>query len=305
MIKPLVVAVLPIFNPQDDIIERIQQLKAQTDLVVVVDDGSKNDPRRDQRIASIQSVILLHQSNSGIAAALNSGIRCALERLPSTKFVVTMDQDSFLSPNYVEQAIGVFALAALEKVPVGIVAAERFNDWAVTAEGSVGSFRDVIDVAQSGMVIHTDCIKNSGFFEESFFIDCVDTEYVLRLRSAGVLTVLGANCWLEHEAGILITPTIWGHEIRARGRVLKFSYHTAIRRYYITRNRLLIYAQYAHVHPRWASREIVKETRTLILSVIFGPAKFRQLLAVLLGARGALTGRRGRVAVDVSARLNV
>ena len=53
------------------------------------------------------------------------------------------------------------------------------------------------------MVIARRTFEAVGPFREEFFIDCVDVDFFLRAARAGLMTVVGAGCEIEHELGEL------------------------------------------------------------------------------------------------------
>jgi rhamnosyltransferase len=102
-----IIAVVPVYNPDASFLARLKTLTAQVEGVIVVDDGSfipfkLTDDYIPARVA------LVSQSNQGIAAAINTGIRCARQRWPKLDYVLTLDQDSHLEKSYVEEALRIF-----------------------------------------------------------------------------------------------------------------------------------------------------------------------------------------------------
>lgn len=285
------VAVVPVFNPDSNFHHRVERLLAQVSSVVVVDDGSDAESSWARGLEGIGPVTIIRQENRGIAAALNVGINAVLSTSPQVRFVLTVDQDSDLGDSYVESAVRLFDKANAAGVATGAICAEQFNDWKVTTRRQIRGFPATLEVAQSGMVIPVSSFAKFGRFNEPLFIDCVDTEFVLRMQRVGYSVLVGAGCHMTHEVGRTIEVRVLGKPVKIRGENLKFSYHPALRRYYISRNRVELYRKYFWVDPVWNTREIIVESRTMLLSVLFGPDKRKQSLAFILGivdgARGA------------------
>jgi rhamnosyltransferase len=296
-----VIAVLPLFNPDAKFNDRLLALSRQVDGVVLVDDGSRTPFIVDS--LGFDGLVLLRQENEGIASAINVGIRVALEAWPDAAFVITVDQDSTFDHAYVRAAIETYDSAVRAGVAVVAVCAERFNDWVVSADDAGFGYRSTRQVAQSGLLLPRPTINRFGFFREDLFIDCVDTEFVLRVERAGGLVLVGRGCQLLHEVGRSIPLHFFGRRVVISGRARSFSYHGAIRRYYITRNRLIVYPEYARVAPRWLVRDTVEEARTAVLSLIFGPEKKAQILAIALGIADGARKRLGRASPAVEHRL--
>ena len=75
------IAVIPAFRPDDGLLRGVRSLSPQVEAVIIVDDGSPagSADLLDSAVATGVEVIR-STSNLGIAAALNTGIRLALER---------------------------------------------------------------------------------------------------------------------------------------------------------------------------------------------------------------------------------
>ena len=288
-----VAAVIPVHNPDSEFCSRVAETLRQVDFVVIVDDGS-DDPNTLAPFAGMEGVLVISQENAGIAAASNRGIELALAQDPGLAFILTVDQDSTLGEHYCRNAIATYDAAVEAGVRVGAVCAGQFNDWHVTIRNTFHGFDTTLEVAASGMFIPTETLRVHGDFDESLFIDCVDTEFVFRLLESGSLVVVGAGCQMLHEVGTVMPARVLGRAVKIGGRAVKFSYHSAIRRYYISRNRVVLYRKYFWSDPTWLLREWLRETRTTLLCVMFGPRKGQQLLGVLLGVFDGLIGNVGK-----------
>jgi rhamnosyltransferase len=83
------------YNPETITIENIHKLLFQSEKIVIVDNGSSNEViyevirtfQNDERVE-----IILNEDNLGIAAALNIGVRRAIEM--EYAWLATFDQDS-------------------------------------------------------------------------------------------------------------------------------------------------------------------------------------------------------------------
>ena len=289
-----VVAVVPTFNPDAGFPARATALLRQVEMLIVVDDGSSGSREWETHLAAVPSLVLVRQENRGIAAAINHGIELARDRCPELDFVLTVDQDSTLGEAYVQNATSTFARARDAGIPVGAICAGQFNDWQVTPRHSRDGFQATLEVAQSGLLIPATTLRDIGVFNEGFFIDCVDTEYALRMMRSGLWVVVGDACQMSHEVGTVLNLEILGRAISIRGKTLKFSYHSALRRYYISRNRVIMYRRYFWSDPIWNTRETIFETRTTLLSILFGPKKLNQALAVVLGIVDGAAGVAGK-----------
>lgn len=277
-----IAAVVPLFNPDGEVFRRLEALARQVDHLVLVDDGSSTPFALPAGV--LPDALVIRQANLGIASALNAGVVTARTLWPSVAFVITVDQDSTLASDYVRKALRALESARADGVPVGAICAEQFNEWRVSPSGENSGHRTALQVAQSGLVLTTETLERFGPFSDELFIDCVDTEYVLRMLAAGTVVVVGEGCRLDHQVGEMVDLTVRGKQVRIGGRIRRVSIHTATRRYYITRNRVAVYPRFAKTAPKWLLRDTLLEAKTTLLSIAFGPAKKQQALAVLLGA---------------------
>ena len=103
-----VAVVIPVYNCEAYVEEALDSIEAQTrrpERVVVVDDGSTDGSARivaDFIARSTLPIQLIEQSNAGIAAARNTGIRCCTEDL-----IALLDSDDTFYPTFLERASSV------------------------------------------------------------------------------------------------------------------------------------------------------------------------------------------------------
>ncbi len=151
---PKVSIIIPTYNCERYINETISSILSQTFKnfeVIVVDDGSTDQTRKI--VGSYGSPIkLISQSNAGVCAARNRGLREA-----SGQFVCFMDHDDYWYPDKLSSQIKIFSLHP----EVGIVYS-RFINWNTDSDGhfpSPENFEprvspDEIDTDFSGWVYH-------------------------------------------------------------------------------------------------------------------------------------------------------
>ncbi|MBC7403265.1 MAG: glycosyltransferase [Microbacteriaceae bacterium] len=291
--RPIVIAVIPAFRPDDGLLRGVHSLTPQVDSIIIVDDGSPEGATEvmDSAVAAGAEVIR-SDANLGIAAALNTGIRLALHR--GADFVLTVDQDTELPPHYVADCVAAFHIAAPE-TQLGIVCTDRVNGQPsiperYTAEG-LGLVREAI---QSGFLISAECLAECGLFDERLFIDCVDTEYCLRIARHGYRIAVGPGTDITHSLGEQAPLRPFGiTRLRSDGRPQTYEYHGPTRRYFITRNNVDLYLRYARIRPRWVLSAAKRELSPTFTTIVSGPRRGRQLLATLVGAVHGVIRKRG------------
>lgn len=112
--------VIPLYNEASVIGRVVRELAERFEHIVCVDDGSMDDSVAVARAAGAR--VLEHPLNLGQGAALQTGIRYALDQ-STMKYIVTFDADG---QHRLEDALGM--LAAARAKHLGIVFGSRFLD---------------------------------------------------------------------------------------------------------------------------------------------------------------------------------
>lgn len=293
---PRVIAVVPTYRPDPDVVANVRQVARQVDEVVVVDDGSGADASAllDAIEGEGAHVIRLGE-NAGIAAALNAGARAALSR--GADFVLTVDQDTVLPDGYTATALGIFEQAN-PVTRLGIVCVDAVNGApALPTWTSPEGFGLVPEAIQTGFVISRECLEVAGLFDERLVIDCVDTEYCLRVRDRGFRIAVATGTDIRHSIGRRAELRPFGVPVRHRdsGRVATYQYHSPFRRYYIARNNIDLVLRNLTTRPRWVAAVARRETGVMIISMVSGPQRLAQVLAITTGTVHGLLRRRGMI----------
>lgn len=255
--------------------------------MVVVDNGSDPGDLANLRTLSRECGFQLieHQTNLGIAEALNAGVRWA--RNQGYSWVLLLDQDSrmregFLDamfktwechpqrdriasihPHYVHPELGARPLAP------------RVRDgsylWCMT----------------SGTLMPTWTFDEIGYFASDFFIDWVDIEYCFRIRKAGYLLAEASEAVLLHDPGQSAPAYFLGKKFWP-------SHHSAARRYYMSRNRIVVFRKYFVRLPLWTLKAMYAALRDTAKCFLGERDRGRKLRNFLLGTWDGLTGRMGQ-----------
>ncbi|MBB5413929.1 rhamnosyltransferase [Paraburkholderia sp. HC6.4b] len=269
--------------------ELLKSVASQTDSVVLVDNGSSEDVAGFvAALGDSRLNVLPLGKNLGIAAAHNVGIRWARER--GAKYVLLMDQDSVPEP----RMVAALKLAHEDLVAGGDKVAAigpRFRDpqtghlaphvrfgrirFAPVAcePGQPVVLTDLL--ISSGSLISIDVLDAVGGMDEEFFIDQVDTEWVLRARAKGYQVWGHCEASMSHSLG----------EQRRRvwlGRWREIPLHKPFRYYYMFRNSVLLQRR---DYPCWAWRRVdtVRLLQMFVFLVMFHPQRFQALQSMLRG----------------------
>jgi rhamnosyltransferase len=287
-----VVAIVTSFNPDDSLVDVCSSLLGQVAEVIVVDDGSVDADSVLDRCRMLGCSVLKLRTNSGIAAALNTGIA---EVPPNVSFVLTIDQDSRIGGGYVHELLAAMEQAESNGIAVAMVAPESVQGLPARIRTTRNGILIGDEPIQSGLLISHSAIDRVGPFLETLFIDGVDTEYFLRARTEGLETVVAPGSRIEHSLGNKHFPTLFGRRIRIRGRDFGFIRSASFRYYYIARNHVALLRLYSRSQPRWAIRETLLDLRHFAVVLVFVPGRWRHFRLLALGVRDGIRGVGGKL----------
>lgn len=294
-VRRRVAAVVVLYHPTDRELANLAACAGQTGRLYVVDnsDGGGNHGAVSAALADADPdlwVYLPAGKNRGIAWALNAGAEAA--RGDGYEFLLTLDQDTELRTGIVIRLLGALERLRDDGEPVGLVAAHAAPPEQVPDDAPLPDMdRPVVDfpliVPTSGNLICLRAHGAVGGFDEDYFIDDVDFEYCLRLADAGYRVAWMPHLTVRHRWGEAAwRDFLWWKEIPVSG-------HSPLRRYYITRNRLITLRRYAGRFPemkRLYWRMTWREWTGILLFETRRPAK---IWAALTGVAHFLIGRRG------------
>jgi GT2 family glycosyltransferase len=230
---PLVYVITLNWNRRDDtlaFLASFSQLTYPHCRILVVDNGSTDDsvPAITAQFPDVEQIV--NGRNPGFAAGANVGIRHALAQ--GADFVFVANNDTLIAPD----ALDLLVHAALAS-EVGLAAPKIYYASDPRRIWSAGAWRDPVTlevtgcrrgqyervvtfpkafsfregeeepfevdfVTACGMLIRRRCFEVVGLFDERFFMYYEDSDYCLRVRSAGyrVLVVPRARMW--HKVAI-------------------------------------------------------------------------------------------------------
>lgn len=292
-------AVIITFHPDAEFRLRVAALSAQIGFVFIIDNGSGSATAA--MLTALESpgkiATIYNDTNLGVAAALNQGLRRAREE--GYRWAVTFDQDSTVLPRFAEIAFGVYRQCP-ERARLGVIGS-AYKDPTVddlkriNRHPAASAYAVRRTAITSGCLTSLDAFGVVGPFLEDYFIDGVDEEYCLRLRRHGYVVVSASEVALTHSIGRM-------SEHRWIGVRYLTTNHSALRRYYMTRNVLVTFVRYWSAEPGWVIRKAFWQVYELLGIVLFESDKVRKLTAAAFGFLHAFTHRMGS-APETLARL--
>jgi GT2 family glycosyltransferase len=268
--------------------------------IIVVDNASSDGTGALVAARYPQVTLLRMPENLGIGAGLAAGLRyAALER--SHDWVWTFDQDSVPNNDALEALLkGTESLGDGES-DVGIAAALPvhmgtgrcypplfWRDGFVKPTGEQLRqpiwFTDL--VISSGCMVRREVVEKVGLPRTDFFMDFVDFEYCLRVRSRDYKIVVVTRAQFAHEIGN-------AREVRLPGYSQLWPNHAAWREYYVSRN--MAYVAWWLYPSGGAKRFVVRHLARHAAGVLlFGSDKLACLRRM---AEGFWDGRRASLGI--------
>lgn len=284
-------AVIVTHNPEGSILENVKVLLAQIPTVLIVDNGSgPGTVALLSELSSLPGVCLQRNgSNIGLAAALNIGV--AFARRSSFDWLATFDQDSRVQPDYLETMTTAYRYCAGKQNVAVISPTYKDTKTAVITAFARGSqdapATEIVATRNSGSMFRLGLFEAIGQFRDDFFIDYIDIEFCFRCRANGFSIVESAATVVEHNLG---NPT--SHKLF--GRTTTATNHSPARRYYSSRNRVLVYAAYFGHERSWVVKDIKHWIKQVAKIILFEDRVIQKILLTLLGVLHAASGRMGK-----------
>ena len=266
-----------LYNPNiSDVISNASSYLSSLEVLYVFD-NSDNGNIYKEMLEDFSPKIKYYSfnENMGIAFALNYISQIVHES--NFKWILTMDQDSsFLIPNGFDNYIRSFL--------------KELNDkTAIFSPYFKGENKDQPQFYTSGALMNLKVWNEIGKFDENLFIDEVDGDFTYRLLEANFRLVKINNIELVHELGDkYCRKFLW--------KTLCSDNHSAIRKYYIARNRIYLMKK----RPSMRSLYFFDSLRKFILLILIEQDKKRKFVMLIRGIYDGLTNKMGKYNKDLS-----
>jgi rhamnosyltransferase len=284
-----VCAIVVTFRPGAAIEANLAAIRPQVEGVVVVDNGSSSNamPRLRSVCDRLSIRLIENRDNLGLPAALNIGITLALQS--GYRWVALFDQDSTATEGMIEGMLEAYERHASDS-NIGIVAPRYRNRLTAAIDPNSPPILNagMLDAAwTSGSLIPAQVLKEVGGFEESLFIDLLDYDFSLRVRSAGYAILLADQATLLHEAGFPVSHRLLGLF------TVRTDNHKPARRYYFARNRVWIVKKYQKLFPGLVRKNIARQMKELTWMLLCETNRWQILKSVADGIIDGMNGRMG------------
>ena len=261
---PRVLVVIPTYRPGEQLLKLITDVHAQGYPILISDDASP--VTADSLLRNAQNTpdvhVIRHHRNEGIARGLNEGLLAAIEM--GAEFLLTLDQDSEIPENYIDDLVSAFTALPLDRVGVIAPAVIADNSGDITyPTHMVDTVMTTEEVIQSGALWKVTALEEIHGFDEKLGIDAVDAAACLRLRESGQLVALTPAVTLRHNLGD-------SRQVRILGRTVMVTSHSPARRATMVRNRLALAPAEFKQSPRHAFRTVRRVTVNSVLGAVLG-----------------------------------
>ncbi|XPS86377.1 dTDP-rhamnosyl transferase [Desulfosarcina variabilis str. Montpellier] len=275
----------------------IKSTLAQVDRLYIVDNGSKN-VNWTSIIKSNHIDLVRLKKNFGVAYALNKGIKLAIES--KYRYVLLLDQDSIPPKGMINRYTEVIRkIEKRDKLVAGI--GPRYMNKNM---GNISRFvrfkwfhnqycgsdtEDKIVQADflitSGSFYDLSIFNKVGLFNESLFIDHIDTEWCIRATHKGFKFYGIWDVIMQHSLG---EDSIKLWFIRWRYQPI----HKPFRLYFIIRNSILLYRM-PFAKLKWISGDIVRLLRLALMYSFFLPNRLQSIKWLIKGLFDGFKGITG------------
>ena len=270
-----------------------QKLRAAS--LLIVNNGSNDGTLEmlvDEGWLDRPGVEMLDMSqNTGGAGGFAAGLQHALES--GAEWVWMMDDDAEPHP----EALGKLMEVATDpsKIYGSLAVHGAETSWLTTVlDPPIGEVDKAEDVPRQatvqslpflGFLVHREMVERIGLPDAGYFIAADDVEYCVRAQRAGADIVIAGHSRIEH-------PKSRPYKVRILGRTLTCLALPPWKRYYDTRNRLLIARK--HFGRRFFTQTIPGSFVRLFAALLTEPNKVAQSHAFFAGFFDGVLGLKGK-----------
>ncbi|HAT4202276.1 TPA: glycosyltransferase family 2 protein [Clostridium perfringens] len=291
MVNNKVCCVVVTYNIGKKFYECFDSVINQVEFVVIVDNGSDKETINVLKGLESQSnvKVIYNFENLGIATALNKGVKYAIKN--KYEWILTMDNDSRATTNMVSSMLEWYKELGNKNNVVSIFP-EYIEKYSIKDKENCFSklcdykFQYISFDNTSGNLVKSSVFEKIGLFREDFFIDSVDHDFCLRIKKNNYKLAKIKGVKLLHSLGNTKTINLLGKRVNC-------SNHSALRRYYITRNRCIMRKLYKY------DKEYIKYDRKTFLNenikiLLFEKDKLNKIKMSLRGYKDYRRKRLGK-----------
>lgn len=268
------VGVVVTYKPESDVGDNIQRILEQVEHLVIVDNtaDTSSDTILKSFLNSENVTIIKNTGNEGIARALNQGLKAGLQW--GGDHFILFDQDS-CPREFMIRHLQDAVLQSSLLVIAGPILEDRKTGTRDTEAVDIVPFAENMLIT-SGSFFSKAVIDKIGMMDEKLFIDYVDHDYCLRLKKAGGELLRVPKARLLHSFGEAEARTIFGKTFFVQA-------YSPLRRYYMARNRIILYLRYPQFTQRWFWHDLSFVIKDYVKLIVFEKDRFKKIFAIVNG----------------------
>lgn len=236
------------FNRKELLLQCLQALSTQTQQpskILIVDnastDGTIETLQQNGWLEQPNIQLIALKENTGGAGGFATGMQYAFEQ--GADYVWMMDDDAMPHPTALEE---IMQHATPEHIYGSLAVNRQDTAWATTLlaanktvhlKNQIPELAEVQSLPFLGFLTSKEIYQNIGLPDDSYFIAADDTEYCMRAQRAGHKVFICGRSQIEH-------PKSERYESHILGKKINYLNLVPWKRYYDTRNRLLIAKKY-------------------------------------------------------------
>lgn len=272
------VGAVTIYHPEENVKDNINSYLDELDLLYVLDNTEQPNPEIKNYFSQFSKIkYIAFGDNMGISYAFNF----VLNEVKDYDFLLTMDQDSS------------FPIGVMEKYHNLVETYEQTNPkktamysvkYISDEQQDINKPRSVNIAITSGSILPVQLANELGGFDEKLFIDEVDSEYCYRAKKDGFDIIEFPNIILNHSLGMRTFHSVGQFKFNTLN-------HNAMRKYYITRNKIYVLKKYPFV--KWSYlKEIIKMSLKVIL---VEDDKIKKFKYIIRGCKDGINNHMGKL----------
>lgn len=271
-----------LYFPTSTQISDVIRKKNVFDLLLVFDNTPYNTTKEakevERKFLNAEIVYIGNGKNRGLSIAYNIMCKIAIER--EYDYLLILDQDSLFSEIDIKSMftfIDEFKHSERIGMFVPTIQYQHDNNISEKKEG----YEQVEWAISSGSFLNLNVYKMTEGFDEFLFIDRVDYDYCKLLEKMNYSIIKVNYVFLKQELGE--TKYVFGRKI---------SEHSAIRIYYMSRNRW--YISYKHnIFPKKIMLPLLGTIKQFFMIVIYQKNKFEKIRCLNKGFKDFLFYKKG------------
>lgn len=274
-------AAITLYNPSDGQISNCCSYMNSFDIIFILDNSEQIDDRIEHTFKDAPYVYIKMDGNEGLPKAFNKVLDS--EIIEQFDYLCTLDQDSVFSSSDIDnmklfiEECNLGKIAALDNNIVSIYAPIiDYDNRLVNEDG----FEERKRVITSGSFINLSIIRTHKLrYDNNYFIDKFEIDLCQKMINLGYKIIVNHNSILKQSLG--------------DGKKGTKSAHSALRHYYLFRNRLYFNHKYFGIVKR-NFLNILQTGRHCMQILIYEDDKKHKMLQLPVAVKDYLKGNMGK-----------